>query len=93
VVAQFSNRHISHDIIVSPVRHCEPHRPLGDVARDEAGTCGGNLRDPNGHIVARRDYFDMGLVGKLMAGEDTATLLPHSGISAVALLGQSVNRW
>jgi hypothetical protein len=32
----------------------------------------------------------MGLVGKLMAGEDTATLLPHSGISAVAPLGLSV---
>jgi hypothetical protein len=43
------------------------------------------IRD--GHIVARRDYFDMGLVGKLMAGGDTATLLPHSG------LGQSADRW
>jgi hypothetical protein len=49
------------------------------------------IRD--GHIVARRDYFDMGLVGKLMAGADTATVLPHSGISAVVPLGQSADRW
>lgn len=34
-----------------------------------------DVRD--GQIVAWRDYFDMGLVGKLMAGEDTATLLPQ----------------
>ena len=34
-----------------------------------------DLRD--GKIVAWRDYFDMGLIGRLMAGEDVdRTLLP-----------------
>jgi limonene-1,2-epoxide hydrolase len=32
------------------------------------------IRD--GQIVAWRDYFDMGLTGKLMAGEKVDTLLP-----------------
>jgi limonene-1,2-epoxide hydrolase len=30
-----------------------------------------------GRIVQWRDYFDMGLTGKLMAGEDAASLLPR----------------
>jgi limonene-1,2-epoxide hydrolase len=30
----------------------------------------------DGQIVAWRDYFDMGLVGRLMGGEDVGTLLP-----------------
>ena len=29
-----------------------------------------------GRIVQWRDYFDMGLVGKLIGGEDVASLLP-----------------
>jgi limonene-1,2-epoxide hydrolase len=37
----------------------------------------GTFEIRDGRIVAWRDYFDMGLVGKLMAGEDTATLLPQ----------------
>jgi limonene-1,2-epoxide hydrolase len=28
-------------------------------------------------IVQWRDYFDMGLTGKLMAGEDASSLLPQ----------------
>jgi limonene-1,2-epoxide hydrolase len=37
----------------------------------------GTFEIRNGRIVAWRDYFDMGLVGKLMTGEDTSSLLPH----------------
>jgi limonene-1,2-epoxide hydrolase len=34
-----------------------------------------DVRD--GRIVAWRDYFDMGLIGKLLAGEDAASVLPR----------------
>ncbi len=30
-----------------------------------------------GRIVQWRDYFDLALVSKLMAGDDAASLLPH----------------
>ena len=36
----------------------------------------GTFEVRDGRIVAWRDYFDMALVAKLMAGEDTATLVP-----------------
>jgi limonene-1,2-epoxide hydrolase len=37
----------------------------------------GTFEVTDGRIVQWRDYFDMGLVGKLMGGEDVAPLLPH----------------
>lgn len=37
----------------------------------------GTFEIRDGRIVAWRDYFDMALVGRLMAGEDSATLLPQ----------------
>jgi len=37
----------------------------------------GTFEIRDGRIVAWRDYFDMALVGKLMAGEDAGTLLPQ----------------
>jgi len=37
----------------------------------------GTFEVRDGRIVRWRDYFDMGLVGKLMAGEDAASLLPE----------------
>jgi limonene-1,2-epoxide hydrolase len=37
----------------------------------------GTFEVKNGRIVAWRDYFDMGLTGKLMSGEDVGSLLPH----------------
>jgi limonene-1,2-epoxide hydrolase len=36
----------------------------------------GTFEVTEGRIVQWRDYFDMGLVGKLMGGEDVASLLP-----------------
>ena len=36
----------------------------------------GTFEVRDGRIVQWRDYFDMGLTGKLMAGEDVASLLP-----------------
>ena len=36
----------------------------------------GTFETRDGRIVAWRDYFDMGLVGKLMAGEKVDSLLP-----------------
>ncbi len=36
----------------------------------------GTFEVTDGRIVQWRDYFDMGLVGKLMGGEDVASLLP-----------------
>jgi limonene-1,2-epoxide hydrolase len=36
----------------------------------------GTFEVGDGHIVAWRDYFDMGLTGKLMAGEKVDALLP-----------------
>jgi limonene-1,2-epoxide hydrolase len=37
----------------------------------------GTFEVHDGRIVQWRDYFDMGLVGKLMAGEDASSLLPR----------------
>ena len=37
----------------------------------------GTFEVTDGRIVQWRDYFDMGLVGKLMSGEDVSSLLPH----------------
>jgi limonene-1,2-epoxide hydrolase len=37
----------------------------------------GTFEVKDGRIVEWRDYFDMGLVGKLMSGEDVGSLLPH----------------
>jgi len=37
----------------------------------------GTFEVRDGRIVRWRDYFDMGFVGKLMAGEDAASLLPE----------------
>ena len=37
----------------------------------------GTFEVRDGRIVEWRDYFDMGLTGKLMAGEDAASLLPR----------------
>jgi limonene-1,2-epoxide hydrolase len=37
----------------------------------------GTFEVKDGRIVQWRDYFDMGLIGKLMSGEDVASLLPH----------------
>lgn len=37
----------------------------------------GTFEIRDGKIVSWRDYFDMALVGKLMAGEDAAALLPQ----------------
>ncbi len=37
----------------------------------------GTFEVTHGRIVQWRDYFDMGLVGKLMRGEDVTSLLPH----------------
>lgn len=37
----------------------------------------GTFEVTDGRIVQWRDYFDMGLVGKLMSGEDVSALLPH----------------
>ena len=36
----------------------------------------GTFEVRDGHIVQWRDYFDMGLTGRLMGGEDVASLLP-----------------
>ncbi len=36
----------------------------------------GTFEVRDGRIVAWRDYFDMGLTGKLMAGEDVGSSLP-----------------
>jgi limonene-1,2-epoxide hydrolase len=36
----------------------------------------GTFEVRDGRIVAWRDYFDIGLTGRLMAGEDVASLLP-----------------
>ena len=36
----------------------------------------GTFEVTDGRIVKWRDYFDMALVGKLMGGEDVASLLP-----------------
>jgi limonene-1,2-epoxide hydrolase len=36
----------------------------------------GTFEVRDGRIVQWRDYFDLGLVGKLMAGEDVASLIP-----------------
>jgi limonene-1,2-epoxide hydrolase len=36
----------------------------------------GTFEISEGRIVAWRDYFDMGLTGRLMAGEDVGSLLP-----------------
>ena len=36
----------------------------------------GTFEVRDGRIVAWRDYFDMGLTGRLMAGENVASLLP-----------------
>jgi limonene-1,2-epoxide hydrolase len=36
----------------------------------------GTFEVREGRIVQWRDYFDMGLVGRLMAGEDASALLP-----------------
>ena len=36
----------------------------------------GTFEVRDGRIAAWRDYFDMGLTGKLMAGENVASLLP-----------------
>jgi limonene-1,2-epoxide hydrolase len=36
----------------------------------------GTFEVNNGRIVHWRDYFDLGLTAKLMAGEDAASLLP-----------------
>jgi limonene-1,2-epoxide hydrolase len=36
----------------------------------------GTFEVTGGRIVQWRDYFDMGLVGKLIGGEDVASLLP-----------------
>jgi limonene-1,2-epoxide hydrolase len=37
----------------------------------------GTFEVKNGRIVQWRDYFDLGLTGKLMSGEDVGSLLPH----------------
>jgi len=37
----------------------------------------GTFEVRDGRIVEWRDYFDMGLVGKLMAGEDASALVPR----------------
>jgi limonene-1,2-epoxide hydrolase len=37
----------------------------------------GTFEVKDGQIMQWRDYFDMGLVGKLMSGEDVGSLLPH----------------
>jgi limonene-1,2-epoxide hydrolase len=37
----------------------------------------GTFEVKDGRIMQWRDYFDMGLVGKLMSGEDVGSLLPH----------------
>src|ERR1019366_2073672 len=37
----------------------------------------GTFEVTDGRIVQWRDYFDMGLVGKLMSGEDVGWLPPH----------------
>jgi limonene-1,2-epoxide hydrolase len=36
----------------------------------------GTFEVRDGRIIAWRDYFDMGLTGKLLAGENVAALLP-----------------
>ncbi len=36
----------------------------------------GTFEVRNGRIVRWRDYFDMGLTGRLMSGEDVTALLP-----------------
>ena len=36
----------------------------------------GTFEVRDGRIVQWRDYFDMGLTGRLMGGEDVALLLP-----------------
>jgi limonene-1,2-epoxide hydrolase len=36
----------------------------------------GTFEVRDGRIVHWRDYFDMGLTGRLMGGEDVASLLP-----------------
>lgn len=36
----------------------------------------GTFEVRDGRITAWRDYFDMALIGKLLAGEDVASLLP-----------------
>ena len=37
----------------------------------------GTFEVRDGSIVQRRDYFDMGLTGKLMSGEDASAVLPQ----------------
>jgi len=37
----------------------------------------GTFEIRNGRIVQWRDYFDMGLTGRLMGGEDVSSLLPR----------------
>jgi limonene-1,2-epoxide hydrolase len=37
----------------------------------------GTFEVKDGRIVHWRDYFDMGLTGKLMSGEDVSSLLPR----------------
>jgi limonene-1,2-epoxide hydrolase len=37
----------------------------------------GTFEVKEGRIVHWRDYFDLGLVAKLMSGEDVRSLLPH----------------
>jgi limonene-1,2-epoxide hydrolase len=37
----------------------------------------GTFEVRDGRIVQWRDYFDMGLTGRLMSGEDVASVLPH----------------
>ncbi len=37
----------------------------------------GTFEVKDGRIVQWRDYFDFGLTGRLMGGEDVASLLPH----------------
>jgi limonene-1,2-epoxide hydrolase len=37
----------------------------------------GTFEIRDGRIVQWRDYFDMGLTGRLMSGEDVSSLLPR----------------
>jgi limonene-1,2-epoxide hydrolase len=49
----------------------------GDRERDHGVPVMGTFEVRDGRIVQWRDYFDMGLTGKLLSGKDVATLLPH----------------
>jgi len=40
----------------------------------------GTFEVRDGRITAWRDYFDIGLTGKLLAGEDVGSLLPARGV-------------